>query len=71
MEKLNIPHSLALWIQLEVHERIPNGQLSAAVAEKKRYEGYIHCDSKEEASEKLQFITSNLQEIIKECQTQA
>ena len=64
------PHSVAIWLRWEIHEKKVNGQLSGRPVDYRDITGVLHCKSKEEALEIIEGIINNLKEDIKKCDHQ-
>ncbi len=62
--KDNNPHSVAIWIHWEIHERMATGHLSGSPKELKDYRAVIHCENKNIALEEINKVISNLQKDI-------
>lgn len=61
-----IPHSIAFWLQWEIHERNPNGSLLASPVDCKNYRGVLHCENKEDAKRIIDKIINNFKENLKD-----
>jgi hypothetical protein len=56
------PHSIALWVHWELHQRRPDGRLEGSPKEQKKYNGAIHFNNRKEALDSINSIMEKLKE---------
>ncbi len=55
-----VPHSIAIWIRWELHERKPDGKLSGAPQAHKNYSGVLNFENKEEAMKTINELLNKI-----------
>lgn len=65
----NSPHSIAIWMCVEIHKRRPDGNLSGMPVGHKKFNGVINCRDEVEANLILQTIVDAVHKDIENVKT--